>query len=203
VLSGGERTRLALAKLLVSPVNFLCMDEPTNHLDMWSRDVLEEALGEFSGTIVLITHDRHLIRSVANRVIEVIEGRVTNFDGDYAYYLAKSERAEVDSRPTPARSDGRPRETGPKTKEQKRLEAEARQQTKTLRDRVTRIERELDELTTELKVFEEAFADPDLYMSGADVAEMTKRYEAAKRRHKKLESNWAEAMQNLEAAESV
>jgi ATP-binding cassette subfamily F protein 3 len=203
VLSGGERTRLALAKLLVSPVNFLCMDEPTNHLDMWSRDVLEEALGEYSGTIVLITHDRHLIRSVANRVIEVIEGRVTNFDGDYAYYLAKSERAEVDSRPTPARSDSRPRETGPKTKEQKRLEAEARQQTKSLRDRVTRIERELDELTTELKVFEEAFADPDLYMSGADVAEMTKRYEAAKRRYKKLESNWAEAMQNLEAAEPV
>ncbi|HYI44141.1 MAG TPA: ABC-F family ATP-binding cassette domain-containing protein [Actinomycetota bacterium] len=202
VLSGGERTRLALAKLLVSPVNFLCMDEPTNHLDMWSRDVLEEALSEYSGTIVLITHDRHLIRSVANRVVEVIQGRVTNFDGDYAYYLSKSERAEVDPGTTETAGNGKPRETGPKTKEQKRLEAEARQQTKTLRDRVTRIERELDELTNELKTFEEAFADPELYMSGADVADMTKRYEAGKRRRKKLEGTWTEAMQSLETAES-
>lgn len=199
VLSGGERTRLALAKLLVSPVNLLCMDEPTNHLDMWSRDVLEEALQEYRGVIVLITHDRHLIRSVANRIIEVVGGRVTSFPGDYDYYLSKKEpETSPVSAPSRARAPaaGSP---GPKTKEQKRLEAESRARTKLLRDRVVTIERKIEAIEAELAAMDRSFADPEFYAARDDIAEVTRRYEARKKRRAQLEVEWTEAMQVLEA----
>lgn len=95
VLSGGERSRLALARMLASPAAVLCLDEPTNHLDMQALDVLEHALSNFEGTIVLISHDRDLISKTANRIVEVDSGQITNYDGDFDYYLYKKEQMRL------------------------------------------------------------------------------------------------------------
>jgi ATP-binding cassette subfamily F protein 3 len=109
VLSGGERNRYALARILVSPSNFLLLDEPTNHLDMRAKDVLLEAIAAFSGTVVFVSHDRYFIDRLATRVLEVEGGAVTSHEGDYEDYLRRKE-AQVAVAPSlePAQRMGAP-----------------------------------------------------------------------------------------------
>jgi ATP-binding cassette subfamily F protein 3 len=91
-LSGGEKSRLVLATLLARPLNFLVLDEPTNHLDIQSREILLEALQKFAGTVILVSHDRHFLRCLVNRVFEIDHGEMRVYEGDYEYYLHKTGR---------------------------------------------------------------------------------------------------------------
>jgi len=92
-LSGGEKARLALAKFMVTPANVLLLDEPTNHLDIPSKEMLENAIRQFEGTVIAISHDRYFLRQIATRVLAFDEGVITDYAGDYAYFLSKNDEA--------------------------------------------------------------------------------------------------------------
>ncbi len=130
VLSGGEKSRLALVKLLLDPPNLLLMDEPTTHLDMPSIDALIGALRQFQGTIIFISHDVYFIRQLSTHVVRVDAGRLTHFPGGYQYYLDKSAATSAQAGLTAGHASPAavaPAERGPKARDQKRKEAEERQ----------------------------------------------------------------------------
>ncbi len=223
VLSGGERARLALAKMLVSPEALLCLDEPTNHLDIDSVDMLEHALKRFPGTIVLISHDEHLVRAVANRVIDIRDGAMTVIDGDYEYYRFKREdlaqRAAAEQAATPQAGPAKqqpthrrhhtaepaaaaPAPTGKKTREQRRSEAEARaalnRRLKGRRARLAKVERALERDRARYDELMELMASEELYADQDRFAEALAEYNDLKKRVSELEEEWLALSEEIE-----
>ena len=194
-LSGGEQTRLALAKTMINPVNLLVLDEPTNHLDLASCDVLEDALDAYPGTIVLVTHDRYLIREIATSLLAVRDGQARLHAGVEESVL--SPHAPVQ----PVMPSARPVQERAATK---RSAAERRQArstaTRDLKKRVEQLERDLGRAETAVADLQRQLADPDLYRDNDKVRLLVAEHDEAKDRAASLMEQWLEAHSALERA---
>jgi ATP-binding cassette subfamily F protein 3 len=189
VLSGGEKARVALAKMLVHPAPLLCLDEPTNHLDLASRDRLETALAAFPGTIVFISHDRYFINRLATRVVEVAGGRLTSYPGDYDEYRAALARAAT---PVGAPAPPAPAPAAVSPAPRRRRPGRADPAGRGLRRRVDEIERQIHALEDRLLELGQALGDPALYADGERVRAITTERKAAEEHVAWLMREWEE-----------
>lgn len=198
VLSGGEKARVSLAKILLSPVNFLLMDEPTNHLDLDSKVQLEKALKNYDGTLLLISHDRYFLDKLVSIVFELKNGKFRRFEGNYSDYLLKKVLEETKTEPERNEKKSGLR----KDKRQKRLEAEARQKIsqrrKSLQDQIAQIENQLEAQEEEKTVLESKMTDPNFYKNQSESSMAGKRYRELQLTIPDLYKEWEEKQQELE-----
>ncbi len=201
VLSGGEKSRLALLRILLKPVNLLILDEPTNHLDLHSKDVLLKALKDFGGTVIFVSHDRGFIESLANRVLELKPGEAKVFPGDYKYYLeqiGKLEQGEVVQSQVKSNSfvqNDEPKKTASQLsrEETKRLQAEKRR----LEKEEEKLMTEISELEEEKSSLEEKLSTPEVYSDGVLCKEITQQVAQIEEKLTQLNSRWEEVSEKL------
>jgi ATP-binding cassette subfamily F protein 3 len=196
--SGGEKARLVLALLAYQRPNLLLLDEPTNHLDLEMRQALAVALQDYEGAVVLVSHDRHLLRVVADQLLLVDQGRLAEFDGDLEDYARWLSGKSASHTPVAAVAAA-PRETAETRKARRRSEAELRSALTPLRARIAECERELNRLLAERSRLEQELAAPRADSDRARLVKLAQDRAAIERRVSETESAWIEASERLEA----
>lgn len=190
-LSGGEKARLALAKLMMKKANFLILDEPTNHLDLDSKEVLENSLIDYPGTILFVSHDRYFINRIATKVIELSSNKATEFLGDYDYYVEKKlefeelKAMEASNISTHHPQDKQDKSSYQQDKEAKKLERQRKK-------RIEEIENLIEELEGQIENNEQLLCEPEIFQDHEKVLEITKSNDEAKEKLELLMEEWTE-----------
>ena len=199
VLSGGEKSRLALVRLLVNPPNLLLMDEPTTHLDMGSIDALIGALKTYEGTLIFISHDVHFIKAIAQNVLHVHSGRLTPYSGNYDYYLEKSKATNERAALTAGFTDGRPvQSTKAVEKSSKPVEAKPNPaEIKKVKNEVSKLEQQVVDLEAKQAKLMAVLSDPATYTQGTKVAELNAELKATNEALASTTQLWEQAATRL------
>ncbi|WP_373074550.1 ABC-F family ATP-binding cassette domain-containing protein [Zeaxanthinibacter enoshimensis] len=196
VLSGGERNRLALAKLLLQPFNVLVMDEPTNHLDIASKNVLKEALQHFEGTLILVSHDRDFLQGLTNKVYEFKNHKIKEYLGDINFYLEerKAEDFRAIEKKDPVKEKQKVKSNAPSDHEQQKKERSLNNQLSGVESKIAALEKEIGEIDHQLLMnYDETIAQPDFF----------EKYQAKKKSLEKLMKDWEKLTLDLEKLTSA
>jgi len=196
VLSGGEKSRVALAKALTADANFLILDEPTNHLDMQSVNILIQALQQYEGTIIVVSHDRYFLDNVANRIWFIEDHKIVTYPGTYAEYDAWYAKRKLQPKPEPAPK--------PEKKEEKKEPVAAKKpddekakQLKKLNQELAGMEQQIEALEKTVKELENQLADDKLYTNAAKAQEVTDTYQLKKLELKEVQAKWENLAEHI------
>ena len=209
ILSGGEKSRVALAKMLVRPANLMLLDEPTNHLDISSQEVLQEAMAQYEGTIIIVSHNRFFTNSFVNKVLEIRDGHGTLYDGNIDDYLARrrqeeqqdsvrSSAAEKESKPGSEKSGDKKAQRRAKALVRKQLDAKIGPWKK----KSAAAEKEIEKNETRKAELEQLMADPDLYSDQERWSATSREYSKVERHLERAYRKWEEAQEKIEAADA-
>lgn len=196
-LSGGERGRVSLVKLMLSKANFLLLDEPTNHLDILSKDVLESALNSFPGTICYVSHDRYFINKTATRILDLTGNRLLNYIGNYDYYIEKREAVEGAANLSVNNIEEKPAEVSD-SKQEWIENKNAQAQKKKITNALNKCEKEIEKLEEKLALIDEEFANPEISSNVGKLMELQKEKTALEEKLEKLMNEWEELTLSLE-----
>jgi ATP-binding cassette subfamily F protein 3 len=215
VLSGGEKSRVALAKMLVRPANLMLLDEPTNHLDMSSQEVLQEAMAQYEGTIIVVSHNRFFVNSFVNKVLEIKDGRATLHQGNIDDYLERRQQLEAASRPDSA--SVQMAEAGPahnseefgRSPDKKELRRQRAQERQALNKKLGPWKKKNDAAEAEIErqevrktELESLMADPELYSDQQRWTEVSREYAQVERHLERAYQRWEEAQEAMSAIEA-
>lgn len=193
-LSGGEKARLELTKLSFKPINFLILDEPTNHLDIDSREVLENAINEFTGTVLFVSHDRYFINQVATDVLDMHKDGITHYEGNYDDFLA-----EQTKRQSSIPSDNTDKQATPSTGKQSYQQSKEQQKARRkLQRQVDKLEQEMSELEDQQTQLQEKMSQPEIATDIDKLTDLQKDLDATKDKAEEVELAWTEAAEKLE-----
>lgn len=203
VLSGGEKSRLALAKMLLQPANLIVLDEPTNHLDMRSKTILQEALMDFEGSAVIVSHDRDFLDPIVDHVVEFKHGEIKSFTGNVSEFLEWRQRLQLaKAESSSTQPSTKSTDTTVTDKERKRLEAEQRQEryrrTKPVKDKIEKVEKKIETLETEKADIEASMAEPDFYKDGEKAKSTSYRYKEIDKELNDLYHRWNELTKEVD-----